>query len=85
MCECVAMTANNTNQTIVRNKFTGYEHSISHKGEFPAISTMRHHLLRSKAEGCCSETVFIRDIVDGVLSKLVIVNGSVRVINDLID
>ena len=44
------------NQTTIRNAFTGYESTINHAGEMPAISTVKKHLRAAKAGDCLSAT-----------------------------
>ena len=67
------------NQTIVRNKKTGYEHSIFHKGEFPAISTIKKHLRLSKNTNGEDRTVFINSIDNqGKATFLKLKNGKIK-------
>lgn len=44
------------NQTTISNDFTGYSKTINHKGEMPAISTVKKHLRAAKASECQSVT-----------------------------
>ena len=43
--------------TQITNSFTGYSATIRHKGEMPAISTVRKHLRAAKASDCQSTTM----------------------------
>jgi hypothetical protein len=51
------------NTTHIKNKFTGYEANIFHKGELPAISTVEKHLRRAKSSECISHTEIFQ--IDG--------------------
>ena len=45
-----------SNKTIIRNEFTGYRATITHKGKKPAVSTVKKHLRAAKARDCQSIT-----------------------------
>jgi hypothetical protein len=49
-------------KTTISNSFTGYSATIRTKGQ-PAITTIKRHVGRSKAQGCASVT---RIYIDGV-------------------
>jgi len=51
-----------TTTTTITNKFTGYSTTIRTQGQ-PAISTIKKHIGKSKAQGCASITYIY---IDGV-------------------
>lgn len=49
------------NKTTIKNDFTGYEATINHKGDMPALSTVKKHLRAAKASDCQSVTKIYAD------------------------
>lgn len=49
------------NTTHIKNDFYGYSATIKHKGEMPALSTVKKHLRAAKPKGCISYTKIISD------------------------
>ncbi len=47
--------------TTIRNSFTGYEATIRSASDYPAISTLKKHLRKSKANDCISTTTISCD------------------------
>ena len=49
------------NTTHIKNDYHGYNASIQHKGDMPALATVERHLRAAKPKGCTSHTNIISD------------------------